>query len=258
MKTYISNFLKYKSLLRELVVRDIKLKYRRSILGLLWSLLNPLLMMIVLTIIFSSLFKRNIDNFPVYLLTGRMIFVFFSETTNQAMMSIISNSSLIKKVYLPKYILPLSKALSSYINLMFSLLALIIVMIVTKIKITWVLILFPLPLIYTLIFSIGVGLVLSTYAVFFRDLVHLYSVLLTAWMYFTPIFYPVEIIPERYLFLVKSNPLYYIVQCFREIVLYGRIPSLSLNLICLAIAIITLFFGLIIFYKNQNKFILYI
>lgn len=240
------------------MVRDIKLKYRRSVLGIIWSILNPLLMMIVLTIVFSTLFKRDIKNFPVYLLTGRIMFSFYAEATNAAMVSIIKSSSLIKKVYIPKYIFPLSKTLSAFVNLIFSLVALVIVMLVTKLKFTWVILLFPLPLIYVLMFAIGIGLALSAYAVFFRDILHLYSVLLTAWTYLTPIFYPINIVPEKYRILIKLNPLYYIISCFRQIILYGKIPSFYLNLICFSIGFFSMIIGLIVFYKKQDKFILHI
>lgn len=258
MKLYIKNFLKYKHLLKELVVKDIKLKYRRSFLGLLWSLLNPLLMMIVLSIVFSNLFRRNIPNFTVYLLTGRIIFDYYSRATSTAMKSIISNGQLIKKIYVPKYIFPLAKSLSEFVNLLFSLIAVIIMLAVTKVKITLAILLFPLPLIYILIFATGVGLILSAYSVFFRDIVHLYGVALTAWMYLTPLFYPVEIIPTKYKFIIHINPLYHIIECFRQIVLYGQFPSLQLHLISLLIGIITLAIGMFVFKRRQDKFILFI
>lgn len=258
MKKYISNFLKYRELLAELVVRDIKLKYRRSILGIFWSLLNPLLMMIVLTIVFSNLFKTNIPNFPVYLLTGRIIFDYYSQASRSAMDSIVSNSALIKKVYVPKYIFPLAKSLSAFVNLLFSLLAIVIVLFFTKVKISWTILLFPLPLIYILLFATGIGLILAAYTVFFRDIIHLYNVVLTAWMYFTPLFYPVEIIPDKYKIFIILNPLYYIIESFRQIILNEHILILSTHLISIFISVVVFIIGLIVFYRKQDKFILYI
>lgn len=255
---HIKNFLKYTNLLRELVLRDIKVKYRRSFLGILWSLLNPLLMMTVITIVFSTVFRFDIENFPIYLLTGQVMFSFFSEATTMAMTSIIANGSLIKKVYIPKYIFPLSKVLSSFINLLFSLIAIVIMIIVTKIKITWTILFFPLPLLYLLIFSIGIGMLLSAMSVFFRDMFHLYGVILTAWNYLTPIFYPAKIIPNKYKFFIEYNPLYYIIECFRDIILYGKLPSLQFNLICIMSCILSLIIGMYVFYKNQDKYILYL
>lgn len=261
MKTisvYVNNFLKYKYLLKELVIRDIKVKYRRSYLGMLWSLLNPLLMMMVITAVFSNLFRFDIKNFPIYLLTGQIIFSFFSEATNMSMNSIIANAGLIKKVYIPKYIFVLSRVLSSFVNLLFSLAAIVIMLVILKVRITWAILLFPLPLLYVLIFSLGMGLILASYSVFFRDLMHLYGVLLTAWNYFTPIFYPVKIIPNKFRFIINCNPLYYYIECFRQIVLYGQFPSLKLHLLSLGISLLALIIGIIVFIKKQDKFILYI
>lgn len=255
---FIKNFLKYRELLNQLVVRDIKVKYRRSVLGILWSLLNPLLMMVVITIVFSNLFRFDIKNFPVYLLTGQILFNFFSESTSTAMTSIIGGSSLIKKVYIPKYIFPISRCLSSFVNLIFALPAILVIMAATKVKFGWTIILFPLPLIFLLIFAMGISLIISAYAVFFRDIVHLYSVFLTAWMYLTPIFYPVNIIPDEYKFLIKINPMYYIIEIFRDITLYARMPSGQFVMIGLLISITTFIIGAAVFYKNQNRFILYI
>lgn len=254
----IQNFIKYRALLGELVSRDLKVKYRRSVLGYLWSLLNPLLMMIVISAVFSYIFRNNIANFPIYLLTGQIMFNFFSEATNFAMKSISGGGTLIKKVYVPKYIFPLAKVLSSFVNLLFSLLAIIIVLIITKTPITPAIFLFPLALAYILLFAIGIGLILSVLAVYFGDIVHLYSVVLTAWMYFTPIFYPIEILPKLPMFLMQFNPLYHFISYFRTIVLYGNIPTLTSNIVCLSFGLVSIAIGLFVFYKSQDNFILYI
>lgn len=258
MNQYIKNFLKYKDLLRELVVRDIKIKYRRSFLGMLWSLLNPLLMMIVITIVFSHLFRYTVKNFAVYLLTGQIIFTFLSEATTVAMSSILGNGSLIKKVYIPKYIFPIAKVLSSFVNLLFSLLAVVIMIIVTRVKITPAIVLVPFPLLFILLFAAGLGLILAAYAVFFRDLIYLYSVLLMIWNYLTPIIYPESIVPAKYLPILKLNPLYYFIKYFRDVVFYGIVPPFSLQLTCLLVSTATLAIGMFLFYRKQDSFILYI
>lgn len=258
MKNQIMNFLRYKGLLEQLVIRDLKTKYRRSFLGYLWSLLNPLLMMIVVSAVFSVVFKSDIPNFPVYLLIGQIIFNFYSEATNFAMTSIISGGSLIKKVYVPKYILPLSKVLSSFVNLLFSLIALVLVLIFTHTPITPAILLFPLSLLYVLLFSIGIGLILSALSVYFRDMIHLYGVLLIALMYFTPIFYPTSILPKIPMALMEFNPLYHFIDYLRTIVLYGNLPTFSDNIICLSFGVVSICIGLFIFYKKQDSFILYL
>ena len=258
MIVHVSTFWRYKWLLYELVLRDLKIKYRSSVLGYLWSLLNPLMMMTVLTIVFSTLFRFDIPNYPVYLLSGQLIYSFFSEATNMSMSSIINSASLIKKVYIPKYIFPVSRVLSSFVTLLLSLLAMVIVMVVTQVNFTWVILFFPIPLIYILVFSIGMGLLLSVLAVYFRDVIHLYSVLLSAWMYLTPIMYPINMLPDYVKRFIFWNPMYYFVEIFRQIVLYGEWPSLEMHLICLGFALLALVTGLFVFYKNQKNFILHV
>lgn len=258
MKTYIENFLKYRYLLYELVVSDIKIKYRRSFLGVLWSVIQPLMMMMVLTLIFASLFKSDIEHFAVYVFTGRIVWDLFSQATSYALTSIMSNAGLIKKVYVPKYIFPISKGVSGLVNTGFSLVALFMVMIYTGVKIDYSILLLPLPILYLSFFSIGLGLIVATYAVFFRDLSYLYEILLTAWMYFTPIFYPASIIPKEVKFIVDANPITYFLQMFREIVLYGQVPSLMSHITCLTIGLVTLLVGAFLFVRKQDRFILYI
>ena len=255
---YLKKFWKYKGLLKELVSRDLKVKYRRSALGYVWSVLNPLLMMIVISIVFSHMFRFDIENYTIYLLTGQLIYNFFSESTNLSMTSILWSGGLIRKVYLPKYIFPLSRTLSAFVNLLFSLVAIVIMLVITQTKITPVILLFPLPLFYLLLICIGIGLILSVVAVYFRDMLHLYGVFLTALTYLTPIFYPVKALPEYAVTILKFNPLFHIVNMFRDIVLYGNIPTFRANAICLGMGIIFLGLGLIIFKKKQDNFVMFL
>lgn len=254
----IKVFLKYKNLLINLVTRDIKVRYRRSVLGMLWTVLNPLLMMVVITIVFSTLFKQNIENYPIYYLAGSLIFSFNSETTSNAMYSIIGNASLMKKVYIPKYLFPLSKTISGLINIIFSIIAMFIVMLVLGIEFKPTLLLLPIPIVYTFLFSCGLGFLLSAVTIFFRDISHFYGVFVMAWTYFTPIFYPESILPEGALKLMQLNPMYHFVNYMRELVLYGTIPGVKENLICLIISLFMFIIGLFIFYRKQDKFVLYI
>lgn len=254
---YLRGFLKYRSLLIEFVERDIKTRYRRSILGLFWTLLNPLLTMTVMTIIFSTLFESSIENFPVYLLSGLTIFNFFSESTNNAMSSIIGGSSLIKKVYIPKYLFPLSKVMSTLVNLTASFIALILVMIFTKTRLTVNLLLLILPMFNLFLFSLGIGLMLSSLALFFRDVIHFYGVLTMLWMYMTPLFYPLEILPPQTRAIVQLNPLTNIIEYTRIITLYGAIPPFELNIICFIPGAIVCMLGLWVFYNVQDRFILH-
>lgn len=245
-------------IISSLVSRDFKLKYRRSILGVLWSVLNPLLMMLVLTAVFSTIFRFDIPNFPLYLILGQTLFSLMSDTTQSAMQSIIGSASMIKKIRIEKMLFPLEKALFTLLNFAISLIAVVAVMIVLKVYPTINLLYLPLLFIYIFMFSLGLGLLLSALAVFFRDIIHLWGVVLMAWMYATPIFYPVSILSPWMMQIMEFNPMYYYVTYFREIILWGTAPSLTENLICFGCGIVALAIGILVFRKTEKKFILYV
>ncbi|MBE6633014.1 MAG: ABC transporter permease [Ruminococcaceae bacterium] len=248
----------YRCLLYDLVSRDIKTKYRRSVLGILWSVLNPLLMMLVLTAVFANIFRYDINDFPVYYLTGYILFNFVSEATSFSMTSIINASGLIKKVYIPKVIFPLEKCLFSLVNLLFSLIAAVIVFLIVGVTPSWTMLLFPIPILCLFIFNFGFSLILATMNTFFRDVGYLYGVFITLWVYLTPIIYPINVLPAWMQSIVRLNPLTHYVEYFRAVTLYGTLPSLSENLACLAYSFIFLLVGIVVFQKKQNKFIFYI
>lgn len=258
VQSQIATFSRFKYLLYFLVKRDFISRYRKSVLGVLWSLLNPLLTMAVMTVIFSHLFKFEIKNFPVYLLSGQIMFGFFSEATTLAMGSVIGGEGIIKKVYVPKYIFPLSRVMSSLVNLAFSTLAFLFIYFVTRAPFHWTLLLIPIPLIYLFVFSLGVAMFLSSLAVFFRDLSYIYGVLLTLFMYFTPIFYPVSILPSYLVPVIGLNPLYHFIDYFRNLALNGVIPGLWENMVCVGFSLASLCIGLYVFMSQQNKHILYL
>ena len=258
IKVRINVFFQYKDLLYNLVSRDIKVRYRKSFLGMLWTVLNPLLKMIVMTIVFSTLIKSTIKNFPVYFLAGNLIFTLNSEITNNCTYAIIGNASLLKKVYIPKYLFPLSKAGSALVNLMFSLIAMFLVMIILRVPFLPTLLLLPIPIAYAFIFSLGLGLLLSAVTVYFRDIAYFYSVLLLAWNYFTPVFYPIEILPDFARKLMQLNPLYHYIDYMRNLILHGVVPGITENFVCLLMSIIMLIIGICVFYRKQDNFILYI
>lgn len=255
----LKNFNRYRDLLAELVRRDIKLKYRRSFLGYLWSVLNPLLTMLVLVVVFSSFFRFDIENFPVYLLTGQTLFSFFSEATGMSISSITGSAALLKKTYVPKYIFTVSRVASSLVTFLFSLAALVLVMLITRAAVTWYLLLFPLVLLQLFVFSLGVGLLLAAVSVFFRDIQHLWGVVTTAWMYLTPIFYPASVWPDAVAPWIKAlNPMYQYIEQFRAVVLYGRLPAADVVVPGCLFAALALVAGATVFRRKQNDFILYI
>ena len=255
---HFESFYRYRYLMQDLISRDIKVKYRRSFLGLLWSILNPLLMMMVISAVFQNIFRIKVENFPIYYLTGSTIFTLFSESTNTAMTSVLGASSLIKKVYIPKYIFPLEKVMFAFVNFGFSLIAVAFMFLITRTPLHWTALLFFLPALYMLVFSIGVSLVLSSISVFFRDVVHLYSVVLLAWQYLTPIVYPYEALPEKLQLLMKFNPMFHYVKLFRDLLLYGQLPDIKAHLICISFSLFALAVGLYTFKRKQDEFVLFI
>lgn len=226
----ISEVIKYKELLRNLVSRDIKVRYKRSVLGFLWVMLNPLLMMFILSMVFSGLFNVSTKNYAVYLLSGIILWNFFAQGTSASLLSFIGNGELIKKVYLPKTIFPLSVILSALIHFFFSLIPLFIILFITGTFISSQIFMLPVVIIMVALFSFGISLIVSSLTVFFHDTKYIYEVLLLAWMYATPIFYPESIVPQKYTFILHLNPFFYFMDTFR-IALYMDGPYLSERLL---------------------------
>jgi ABC-2 type transport system permease protein len=258
LKRYLPALKQYRHLLFTLVARDLKVKYRRSVLGVLWSVLNPLFMMLILTAVFENVFRIQIENYAVYYITGALIFNFVSEATSTSMTSVINSAALIKKVYIPKYMFPLQKCIFSIVNMLFTLIALAAVYLIVQFPIQPTIALFFIPMLYAAVFALGLSLMLSALDVFFRDIGHLWSVWVVAWMYLTPILYPMDILPEPVQAILKFNPVYYFVQYARDVMMYGVIPGLQANLICAGYACLFLLLGLLVFKRTQDRFILHI
>lgn len=241
-----------------LVSKDFKLKYRRSALGVVWSVLNPLLMMVVLSAVFSTFFRFDIPNYPLYIILGNTLFALMSESTTGAMWSILDSSSLIKKVRIEKLIFPIEKVLFQLVNFCISLIAVAIVMVYFRVVPTASILMVPVLLVYVVLFSAGLGMALSALAVFFRDVCHLWSVVITAWTYATPLFYPIVVLPDWMMPIMELNPMYHYVTYFRDLLLNGTVPGVGENLLCFGMAAITFAVGLLIFKKSEKKFILYV
>lgn len=254
-------------ILKQLVGKDFKIKYRRSFLGVAWSVLNPLLMMIVMAIVFTTIFAQGRNGsvtpemYPLYLIVGNVTFAVMSDSTSQALSSIIHASSLLKKVKVHRFVFPVQKVLFSLVNFAFSLIAVAIVMLWFHVVPTWHLLLLPVCLILLMFFCMGVGLLLSAATVFFRDVMHLWSVVLTAWTYFTPIFWTTDYIlkmPHILRVLMYANPMYNYLQFMRDIFLFQTCPTPLEFGLCVAWAVIAMAIGYTVFHKNEHKFILYI
>lgn len=259
LKQSINNFTKYNNLLYELVKKNIKLKYRRSYLGILWTLIEPLLTMIVLTVVFGTFFNRGTKQFPVYVLTGRLLFAFFQSSTKAGLKAVSGNASMIKKVYVPKYIYVLSTVLSNFLIFLISLIVLLGVGIVLKVEPTLYLLEAWIPLVVLLVMSMGVSLILATLSVFFRDIEYIWGVVTMLIMYASAIFYPVErIIKSGKGWVFHLNPVYMCIANFRNSVLYGVPMDMQYFLASAVVSLLLLLIGIVLFYKKQDDFILYL
>ena len=263
----INNFKRYSFMMNQLIIRDFKVKYKRSVLGVLWSILQPILMMTVMAIVFSQMFKFKVEgiNYLVYLMTGIIMFNYFSEATNSAMTSVVMNFGLINKVYIPKYIFPLAKCLFVGINFILTLIPWLILILLSYTGFGEVVchfniwyILLPYIFLCFFIFTLGIGLILSCVSVFLRDMFYIYGIILTIWNYLTPIFYSIQILPESLQKIFKFNPLYIYITGVRSIVLAGERPSFIQMGEMLLFALVTLIIGVIAFKKKQDKFIYYV
>ena len=251
-------YCKYDFLLRQLVSRDFKTKYKRSVLGMAWSFLNPLLTMAVQYIVFSTLFKSDTANYPVYLLTGIVFFNFFNEAVGMGMTSITGNASLIKKVYMPKYIYPFSRLFSSLINFVLALIPLFLVVLVTGTAIRPSMLLLVFDILCLMGFVLGMMLIMSTAMTFFQDTQFLWSVLSMLWMYMTPIFYTENIIPQNLLTLYHMNPMYQYVTFARICIIDGVSPEPMAYLWCIVSSVVVFVLGILTFKKHQDQFVLYL
>jgi len=260
MRNIVINLKKYSFLLQQLVSRDFKVKYKRSVLGIIWSLLYPLLTMAVMAVVFSNVFKFSTPgvSYLAYLLSGLVMFNYFNEASNLSMSSVIANFPLINKIYIPKYIFPLSKCLFVGINFLLTLIPLYVVLVATGTGVNIFHVFLPFGYICLFMFTLGLGLILSAVTVFLRDMLYIYGIVIMLWTYLTPIMYDINVISPAIQPFFKLNPMYHYINFVREIMLYGRIPQPFTWGICFASSVAILIIGMIVFKKTQDKFIYYV
>ena len=251
-------------ILQQLVTKDFKLRYRRSVLGVIWSVLNPLLMMMIMSFVFSYFLRgSSVANYPLYLIVGNVTFTLMNEATNSGLRSIIDAAPLLKKVKVDRWVFPVQKVFSAAVNFSFSLIAVVLVMLFFRISPTWHVFWMIPALLLLMVFCIGVSLLIGSLAVFFRDMIHLWSVALMAWMYLTPIFWDLSLLtnsnaPWIVLAVVKVNPMYNYIDMMRCAIVYQATPGTTVLLLAVAWAILALVVGILVFRKTEHKFILYI
>ena len=257
-KEDLTELIQYKDLLHNLVVRDLTVRYKRSVLGFFWSMLNPLLNTVVFTIIFSAVFNFGVKSFIIYFLSGYQLWNFFSQSTLVSSTCLLQNGPLFKKIYIPKSIFVLSITLSSMVNLLLALIPLFILLPILGNGFNFSMLFLPVPILLAVMFTLGVSFMLSAIAVFFNDIISMYQVVLMPWMYLTPIVYPIEIVPKKFVPFLKLNPMYYIVECFRSPIFAGTLPAPEVFGIGLALALSTLLLGYLVFIKLSDNFVFYV
>jgi ABC-2 type transport system permease protein len=246
--------IKYRDLIVQFVSRSLKTRYKRSILGVVWTMLNPLLTMVVLTLVFSNFFKTNIQNYPIYILCGLAFWGFCNSTTRESMAEMVYSGSLLSRIYVPKSVFAISAQGTGLVNLLISIGTVILISLVLRQPIHWSIVVLPVAILLMVLFCLGIGLILSAAAVYFADILPVYDVILTIWFYGTPIIYPATIIPDRWAWVFKLNPLYHMIQLFRDPIFGGIVPGWQVWLISAAFSISVFVIGGLIFTWKSHEY----
>ena len=250
----LAEVIRFRYFLWHLVSRDLKVRYKRSILGIAWAMLNPLLTMATLTIVFSAVFRFSVNDYAVYVLSGLLLWNFFSQSTSVGMTSIIHNVSILSKVYVPPSVFVVAAIGSAFVHVLYALVPLIIIVVVTgvPVSLTWFFAL--IPVIQIALYSLGISLALATLAVFFRDIIDIYQVVLNAYFYLSPVLYPADILPEFIQPIQRLNPMFYILNNMRMPLLEGNLPSVETIMIGFAAPLLALLIGWVIFSRGKHEF----
>jgi ABC-2 type transport system permease protein len=258
IKAELLQLLHYRDLLWNLVFRDLTVRYKRSVLGFFWTMAHPLINTVVFTIVFSTIFRFGVKDFVIYFLSGYQLWILFSQTTLLSSRCILINGQLLKKVYVPKSIFVVSILLSELFNFACAMLPLLAIVMIFGKGVNLALLFLPVPLIITILFTLGISFILAALTVFFYDIMDIYQMLLMPWMYLTPIVYPLEIVPQKFLPILRINPMYHIVECFRAPIYLGQLPEFTSVLWAGLSAVVVFFAGLALFAKLSDEFIYYI
>lgn len=248
----------HRDLIWYLVQRDLRVRYRRSTLGLLWTMLQPLLMMLILHVVFSHAFRVELYRYPVYALAGILFWNFFSQSIVASMNSLRGNAAILQKLPVPKAVFPIATVISGVVNLGLAMVPLFAILLFTGHPLSWSLLFLPVSIVLAGLFTLGAGLLLSPLAVFFSDVVELVTVLLTLCMYLTPIFYPMSIVPEQFRWLVRFNPIRSILEVFRDPIYFGKIPPPQHLAVCVVVALTALAIGALAFRRSSDRIPFYI
>ena len=258
VNSFLQKLKEHQFLFEELVKRDFKQKYKRTVLGMAWSLISPLFSLLILYLVFSNYFGRGIPHYAIYLFCGNLVYHYFREATTGGMNALVVNASIFSKINVPKYIFLLTKNVSSLINFGLSLVVFFMFVFFDNLPFSALFILLLYPIILLVVFNIGVGMVLSALFMFFKDIGYLYDILTMMVMYGSAIFYTVDIVPPAYRNLFYLNPVYCYIKYFRCIVVDGVIPSFGLHMLCAFYALLALVIGSLVYKKYNHQFLYYV
>lgn len=250
--------IRYRTLLGELILRNIKTRYKRSVMGVAWTMLNPLLTMLVLYVVFSQLFAFSVPYYPAYLLSGLLLWNFFAQSTVAAMRDLVWSGDLLQRIFIPRALFAVAAMGTGLVNLLLALVPLAIIGFCTGVQFSLAVLFLPVSLILAGMFALRIGLGLSTLVVFFTDILDMYQIILLAWMYLTPIFYPIDILAPKFHWLIATNPMYYILECFRMPIYLGVLPEANIIAKALLAAVLSLFLGGWLFARKSDEFTYYI
>lgn len=258
MRSLVVEILQNRELIWALALKELRVRYKRSALGFLWALLNPLLTMVILTIVFSTIMRIQVDHYAIFLLSVLLPWTLFSQSLSYAVESIVGNGELLKKIYIAKSVFPVAAVLSNIINFVFSLIPLLILLLVLRFPFHWTWIYLPVPLLGLVLFALGCSFFLAMANVFFRDVAHMLQVILSAWFYVSPIIYSLDFLPARYRIFFRLNPMLYLLNGFRLAIYYGLVPSLQSAAASLGCGALGLFLGYSIFRRYQDSLVFYV
>jgi ABC-2 type transport system permease protein len=249
---------RYRELIWALALKELTLRYKRSFLGFVWALLNPMLLMLVLTVVFSTIMVMKVPHYPVFVLSALLPWTFFSQSVSYAAESIVGNADLIKKVRVAKLVFPVAAVVSNMINLLLSMIPLVLIVLVTRhpFHLTWIYL--PVPLLALILTTMGATFFFATANVYYRDVAHIVQIVLQVWFYVTPIIYSLDLFPAQYRIFFKLNPLLYVLNGFRLSVYYGMLPTWQSVFASFACGFIALYVGFRIFQSRQDEFVFYV
>jgi ABC-2 type transport system permease protein len=241
-----------------LALKELRVRYKRSALGFFWALLNPLFMMVILTVVFSHIMRLPVQSYAVFLLSALLPWTFFAQALSYAVESIVGNGALLQKVRVDKLVFPVAAVISNILNFLFSLVPMVIILLALRFPLHWTWVYLPVPLLALFCFTLGCGFFCAAANVFYRDVSHVIQIVLSGWFYLSPVMYSIEFLPQRYRTVFRLNPMLYLLNEFRMAIYYGQMPSLQSIALSLAIGVFFLYIGYTVFRRSEASFVYYV